>query len=161
MENTGQVPAPFPNMNRLDDILVLTPQFSPIEARLTVLTSVRSPDSELLPAREKPALRVAGWVNGPLCEYAETLRQRTSLKQESPSTESKAFRSQALILEPCFWEPEHPFCYELAIELYEGSEIRDRRRMLIVIRHLQVRGRQLLFNGKPYFVQGTRRSSPA
>jgi len=138
-------------MIRLDDVLVLTPQITPTAARIVVIASYKAAESVPI-----PPLDLVGQVIGPSCEYATTLSGRVPLPTSSMNHTLK-FQAAVQILEPCFWEPQHPFCYEIQLELHKAGKddrLLDMRRVICGIRHLAVDGLELLLNGQPFFLQG-------
>jgi hypothetical protein len=149
-------------MIHLDDVLVLVPHITAAEARVTVLASWTDETGE---AAQRVELR--GHVAGPRCEYATTLSTRTPLAPldgaAAPfaATCSPTLQVAAGVLEPCFWEPEHPFCYELQLELWAGGQRADTRRVLFGIRHLAARAGALRLNGRPFVMRGVRHRGTA
>lgn len=139
-------------MIRLDEILVLTPQITPTEARMVVMASCKAIE-EQQPLLH--SLRIEGRVIGPTCEYASTLPSRVPISTYRPS-KSHYLQANVQILEPCFWEPEHPFCYEVQLELHDDQRLLDMQRIIAGIRHLEVDGNELLLNGQPFFVRGVK-----
>jgi hypothetical protein len=137
-------------MIRIAEVLALVPKITPVEARMTLLASSTSEADSLY-----TSLYLAGQVTGPLCEYATTLRARIPLQSIGIDTEN-LLRAEARILEPCFWEPQHPFCYEVQLELHGNAGLLDMRRIISGIRHLEMDGDELLLNGQPFFVQGVK-----
>lgn len=67
---------------------------------------------------------------------------------------SETMQADAKILEPCFWEPEHPFCYEIQLELRAEDSLLDMRRIICGIRHLTFERTELLLNGQECFLEG-------
>jgi len=53
-----------------------------------------------------------------------------------------------------FWSPDDPYLYECKISLTDGSTVTDRYSLWVGIRTIQVKGDQLLLNGKPIFLKG-------
>jgi hypothetical protein len=141
-------------MIRLSDHFVLVPRMTPIEARLQIIASWTAHEPV-----EPQHLWIEGTVKGPICEYSTTLSGRSRLEPEfvaeraSPASNLKA---HATILDPCYWEPQHPFCYEIDLELRDDERVLDRRHILTGLRHLTVESSELLLNGRPYFLQGVR-----
>jgi hypothetical protein len=93
-----------------------------------------------------------------MCEYAKTLMDRISLapmrRLNDPS--HNQVLACARILEPCFWSPVHPFCYEVSLELRQGDRVADMRMITAGVRHLQVVGLELLLNGQPMVIRGVK-----
>ena len=52
------------------------------------------------------------------------------------------------------WAPDDPFLYELSLALGNADRLVDEYRMRVGIRTVEVRGSQLLLNGKPIFLRG-------
>lgn len=52
------------------------------------------------------------------------------------------------------WSPEDPYLYECEVTLVEGTHILDRYTLEVGIRTIEVRGDQILLNGKPVFLKG-------
>jgi hypothetical protein len=147
-------------MIRLDVHLVLTPQLTPVEARMLIVGSWRSDDADAPPV----PLRLEGKVVGPLCEYAETLSNPSRLRPASSGPippHAVKLMANARILEPCFWEPSHPFCYDVQVELHGDDGLLDMRRMVAGIRHLAVVAAELLLNGQEVFLRGVRHQAAA
>src|SRR5262245_18538540 len=106
---------------RLEEVRLLTPRITPIDAQLVVCASWSDDD----PSPLSPELR--GSIVGPMCEYAKTLMDRISLAPMHRLTNLAPHQvlACARVLEPCFWDPQHPFCYEVSIELHHSDHIVD------------------------------------
>jgi hypothetical protein len=120
---------------------------TPTEARLHVRATWSDPEPD------PPSLQLNGRVTGPFCEYAKTLTDRVPL---TPHSAAPPLQASARVLEPCFWEPQHPFYYEVHVELQHASRVVDTRRVLAGVRHLELNGGGLLLNGQPIAVEGVR-----
>jgi hypothetical protein len=152
---TQQRPAIDRRMIRLSDHLVLAPQVSPVEARVVVLCAWTS-DAPVTPSN----LRLAGRIGGPWCEYAQTLSSWVPLRVEpSPPPVPQQLRATALIMDPCFWEPQHPFCYEVELELHDESGLVDERRFRWGICHVSTSRGQIWLNNHRVFLHGVRRAA--
>ena len=147
-------------MIRLEHTLILSPQLSPTEARIVVTASVTEEEEA---SSDRP--RLEGSVIGPLCEYAVTLSSRVALRpwEEPVGLGPKRTRltATARILEPCFWEPQHPFCYEISLELRSEDRLLDMRRIIAGIRHLAIQAKELFLNGQEFFLDGVRHAETA
>jgi hypothetical protein len=142
----------LPHMIRIDDVLVVTPQITPTEARMVIIASWKAVDPMPPPV---PALRIEGKVIGPRCEYAETLITRLPYRSAT-MLQSLNLKATVQILEPCFWEPAHPFCYEVQLELHDEQRLLDMRHIVAGIRHLAIDGSRLELNGQDFFLSGVR-----
>jgi hypothetical protein len=137
-------------MTQLSDLFVLVPKITVIDADVVVMASWTGQG----PAPESD-WQLEGRVVGPSCEYASTLPSRVTLRP-LPSAADDRLRATARALEPCLWEPEHPFCYDLDLELRDRLAGRlDSIQITIGIRHLAVDHGKLLLNGHPVFLTGT------
>ncbi len=147
-------------MIRIDDVLILTPQFTPAEAHILVMASWKA-EEQAAPE----SVRLEGMVVGPLCEYSDTLTSRFELKPTAAhfgrALQPSHLMASARIFEPCFWEPAHPFCYEIQLELHGIDRLLDMRRIVSGIRHLAVARRELLLNGQEVFLNGVRHGPEA
>ena len=52
------------------------------------------------------------------------------------------------------WSPEHPNLYVATIELLRGGKVEMRRKERFGVRKIEVRGKQLYLNDRPFFVRG-------
>lgn len=139
-------------MIRLTDHLVLLKRMTPVAARLQVLASWTADEQE-----SPQHLWIEGAVKGPLCEYSTTLSGETRLEPEfvaEQASPSSGLKASAEILDPCFWEPQHPFCYEVDLELHDDDRLLDMRRIITGLRHLAVEEGELLLNGQDFFLEG-------
>jgi hypothetical protein len=139
-------------MIRIEDCFVFTPRLTPTEAQLFVVATWSEADAE------PPLPELAGRLIGPNCEYTRTLPDRipvAPMRRTDQYPDNQA-RACARVLEPCFWSPEHPFCYELELELRHGDRVVDMRRITMGLRHLAVTRGELLLNGQTLFVEGVK-----
>jgi hypothetical protein len=142
-------------MIRLSDHFVLAPQVSPVEARVVVLCAWTS-DTPVTPLN----LRLSGRIGGPWCEYAQTLSSWVPLRAEpSPTSAPQQLRATALLMDPCFWEPQHPFCYEVELELHDDAGLVDQRRFRWGICHVGTGRGQLWLNNHQVFLRGMRHAA--
>ncbi|GEM_PF-3676822 len=145
-------------MIRLSDHFVFAPRVSPIEAQVVVRCAWTS---DVTCGQSK--LRLAGRIVGPWCEYANTLSSSVPLCSEAvPDLAPNQLRATALLIDPCFWEPQHPFCYEVELELHDDSRrLIDQRRFRWGISHVGTGRGQLWLNNHPIFLGGVRHSAAA
>jgi hypothetical protein len=145
------------DLPRLDDVLILVPQIAATSARVVVLATWSG---------QPPAfcgqVQIGGQARGPHCQYADTLSTRTALRFDDKSPQAAAvaprtlLRASAHLLEPCFWEPAHPFYYDLNLQLRDQEKCWDERQLHVGIRHLQIRNGRLELNGSATFLVGIR-----
>ena len=136
------------------------PEIAPTHAQVLVLASVK-------PTEEQPHnLRLGGQIVGPTCPYSSTLTARIPLHSrigkdlagEAVDTQRPdVLSASARILDPCFWEPEHPFCYELQLQLDQDQTCLATQAVQMGVRHLEVRRSRLRLNGQEFFLTAVRR----
>lgn len=95
--------------------------------------------------------RIAGWVqlDGNRSSQEVTLRIPEADIEHSVTTDGNGYAQFEMDADLELWSPENPKLY--AVELIAGSDtIEDR----IGFRSVQVKGRDILLNGKPIFIRG-------
>ncbi len=65
-------------------------------------------------------LRVTGKIRGPFCANAQTL-PTDFLVTHSP--DSAGPLGAASVIDPCYWTPELPMTYEVAIQVIDGERV--------------------------------------
>ncbi len=81
--------------------------------------------------------------------------QGHSVAAESSLTFSNGMAEAVLeVANAQFWSPESPYLYKLTVTLGDGDQITDRYILEVGIRTVEVRGTQLLLNGKPIYLKG-------
>jgi len=64
------------------------------------------------------------------------------------------FDSEISVPQAKLWAPGSPYLYQLKVELLSGRQAADQMDFPVGIRTVNVKGRQLLLNGKPIFLKG-------
>jgi hypothetical protein len=105
-----------------------------------------------LPATESVALtNISGRIIGPDCRFAKTLPATIPFLNRGPG--ASGLLLEATIPDPCFWTPELPFLYRVAIKIRdESGEFNINRRL--GIRRLGAIGRSLYLDGKRWVARG-------
>lgn len=135
-------------MPALDELLIGTPRIEPSSARVTVLATCTEPAD---------GLRLEGHLTGPVCLYARTVEATARIRPEptGPGVGGTApLQAACDVSEPCLWEPEHPFLYRGAVELWQHDRQLDERPLSVGIRVVGATEKQLLLNGKPATLRG-------
>jgi hypothetical protein len=96
-------------------------------------------------------LSLSGQVRGPRCLYAETLPATSPLIDLG---RGPTLLAQAVVPEPCFWSPDLPAIYDVAVNLKRGDEIIATTRREIGLKSLGVRGRDFAVAGKRWVLRG-------
>jgi beta-galactosidase/beta-glucuronidase len=137
-------------MSKLDELLIGTPHIEPSIARVTVLATCTEPADDL---------RLEGHLTGPVCAYSRTIEATMRLVPETPRgkiTGTAVLQAGGNLSEPCLWEPEHPFLYHGAVELWQDDRKLDERAIEIGVRLVGATSDQLLLNGHPTVLGGVR-----
>jgi beta-glucuronidase len=94
---------------------------------------------------------VAGWVklNGPRAAQRITIRIPEAGASTTVTTDSKGYASVSFPATLTLWSPENPKLYDVAIES-ETETVHE----AIGFRTIEVRGTDILLNGKPVFLRG-------
>lgn len=77
------------------------------------------------------------------------LKRHDTEQSIEENIDSKKIEVSITVSNPELWTPESPNLYSLTIELLKGNEIFDSYSLNIGIRTIEVKGNQLLLNGKP------------
>ena len=129
-------------MAKLTELLIWSPAIEPTVARITVVASCEEPVE---------GMRLQGSLQGPTCTYAKTIEGETALVPQPVTAGIEgegAVQAEAKVMEPCLWEPEHPFLYQMQIELCHGEKKLDAQSLSMGIRHLACGEQGLRLNGK-------------
>lgn len=99
---------------------------------------------------------LTGRVVGPTCEFSRTLSATvpfTAKRSARIRGDAETLLAEAIVPDPCFWSQELPFLYRAEIELRRGSELLEAAERAVGIRPLGARGRQLIWEGRPWVVR--------
>jgi hypothetical protein len=103
-----------------------------------------------------PTTELRGRLMGPRCLYAATVEVGYPLRPFSRRPEGlEGLAARVVIPEPSLWEPQCPFVYQGAVELWQDGERRDQVPIRRGLRHvalgrggLRVNGRRLALGGR-------------
>lgn len=111
-----------------------------------------------LRATAEPAWRLVGEVVGPFSHRTRCLTATVKFRQ--PLAPSSAVPSsggdllvEAVMPDPCFWQPEQPFYYEVGIRLVAGDATLAEVRRQLGLRPVGAHGRRFYMQGKPWVVR--------
>lgn len=130
-----------------------------IQREVTLYTTPKSRLKDVtvqttLPGK-KAFIKVSGFsegLSGKTIRFALKGFGWKSVRQEPLS--GRNFETVFSVPQPKLWAPGSPNLYELKVEIMEGGKPIDEVRMPVGIRTIQVRGDQILLNGKPIFLKG-------
>lgn len=94
--------------------------------------------------------QLSGSLTGPVCRYAETLPARSQLVDRGPGA---SLLAAAAVPEPCFWSPEMPHLYDVAIELRRGENVVATSKRLFGFRNLGAAGSKLIYGAKRWVLR--------
>jgi len=77
-----------------------------------------------------------------------------NILRSSKSIQNKKAKIKLEINNCKFWTPEHPFLYELKVQLKKDSQIVDEYSLPIGIREIKIEGNKLLLNNKIIYLKG-------
>jgi len=113
---------------------------------VTVKTSIRGADG-----RVAYTVEVAGRaerVSVAVVDGRKTVAETTSTVEDGVAS------GHVRVANARFWSPEDPHLYTLSVKVLRKTEVVDEYDLRIGIRTLQVKGTQLLLNGRPIFMRG-------
>lgn len=95
--------------------------------------------------------RIAGWVqlDGAQAEQNVTVKIPEAGAEVTVQTDAKGYATFTFEADLTLWSPENPYLYDVELHA-ETDSIVDR----IGFRSIQVKGRDILLNGKPIFIRG-------
>lgn len=88
---------------------------------------------------------IRGRLMGPTCAVTTTIEVAYRVRD-----------NRVIIPEPAWWDPQSPFLYGGPIELWDGGERIETRRVQIGLRHTTVAGGQVIHNGRPVELKSKR-----
>lgn len=111
-----------------------------------------------LRATVEPGWQLTGEVVGPFSHRTRclpaTIRFRRPMKlpaaAESPGGDLLV---EAIVPDPCFWQPEQPFYYGVAVRLVAGETTLAEVRRQLGVRPLGAHGRRFYMQGKPWVLR--------
>jgi hypothetical protein len=128
--------------NRILDVVVVNYRLDPHETELRVHVKTE----HLTPTTE-----IRGRLLGPRCAYSSTIEIAYALREVERSGHLEL---RAVIPEASWWDPESPFLYDGAIELWHDGALGDRIEFGHGIRVLQINSKGLRLNGRPFLLRG-------
>lgn len=137
----------------IDDVDLRIVRLDPAETRVQVRARVRSS-----PASDS---QFTGQIVGPTCAYSTTLPTSFSLRFKPMALEDDRsaiieWLADSTIVDPCFWEPQHPFVYAVNVRLLVNGELRDERRRIAGLCRLFSHHRRLRLNSAGWTPIGAR-----
>ena len=134
--------------NHIVRVNVWPTRLSPAEAELRVVVR---------PQQLTSTTQVHGRLMGPRCRYTSTVEVAYALRESSREYEKEGepcIGLRVIIPEPNFWEPQSPHLYEGSVELWQGRQLTDQRRIRHGLRVLSLSPGGLLCNGRPLVLRG-------
>ena len=106
----------------------------------------------LIQLRPHSADTIAGWVklNGARPQQRVTVRIPEAGVAQTVTTDANGYAALNIPARLSLWSPDHPKLYDVTVEA-ETDSVRDR----IGFRTIEVKGLDILLNGKPIFLRGT------
>jgi hypothetical protein len=127
-------------------------RLDPVEAEVWVSAS---------PEQLTSTTQLRGRLVGPRCPYTTTVEVAYAFREHSRQYESEGaprLLLRVVIPEPSLWDPQTPFLYEGALELWQSGQLCQQVQVKHGLRTLQLGARGLEVNGKSLPICGIRRS---
>jgi hypothetical protein len=132
--------------NRILQVQVCQHSLDPAQAELWITASAE---------HMTPATELRGRLAGPRCLYAATVEVGYPLRPFSRRPEGLVgLAARVVIPEPSLWEPQCPFVYQGAVELWQDSERRDQVPIRRGLRRVSLGRGGLRVNGRPLVLRG-------
>jgi hypothetical protein len=134
--------------NRIKNMGIMNGRLTPTEAHLHVFVYPEFLYSSTL---------VRGRVVGPSCAYSSTVEVAYDLRETSREYESTGIPHigvQAIIPEPCLWDPESPFLYRIIVELWQKGDLCEQQSLSHAFHESQLGPKGLRWNGRPFLIRG-------
>lgn len=111
-----------------------------------------------LRATAEPGWQLTGEVVGPFSQRTRclpaTVKFRRPWKPPSAAdSPDSGLLVEAVVPDPCFWQPEQPFYYEVAVRLVAGDTTLVEVRRQLGVRPLGAHGRRFYMQGKPWVLR--------
>ena len=87
-------------------------------------------------------------------EYTGTGRARVNEREVGLDFQGGTAEARVRVPSARFWSPEDPYLYPLTVTLDDGKRVSDAYSLEVGIRTIEVRGDQLLLNGRPISLRG-------
>lgn len=103
-----------------------------------------------------PEWRLAGVVRGPRCLYARTLPNEAALDDMGPDPAPLA---RARLIEPCYWTPDLPYLYDVALEVRHGDRVVAAAEQTVGFKRFGIDRGRFWLDTKPFVLRAWRRAS--
>src|SRR5438132_5007392 len=138
--------------NRIRNLRISNSLVSPAEAAISI---------SVQPEQVTSTTQVRGRVVGPRCAYSSTVEVAYPMREVSRQYEKydvPGLMLRVVIPEPCLWDPQSPFVYEVAMELWQSGQLCDQVRTNHWLYSLKLTPQGLRWNGRPIALAGVERS---
>jgi hypothetical protein len=134
--------------NCIREVVVSDTRIEPVAAEVRI---------SVFPERLTHTTDIRGQLVGPRCAYATTVEVAYPMRTWSLADQPREMPHLSLsvvIPEPSLWEPQTPFLYEGAVELWENGRCCDQASIRHGLRDLRVNSRGVRLNGRPFPIRG-------
>ncbi|HEV3447407.1 MAG TPA: hypothetical protein VG099_22390 [Gemmataceae bacterium] len=134
--------------NRIRSLKIWNSSVNPAEAGISI---------SVQPEQMTSTTQVRGRVVGPRCVYSSTVEVAYPMREVSRQYEKydvPGLILRVVIPEPCLWDPQSPFVYEVAAELWQSGQLCDQVRTSHCLYSLKLTPQGLRWNGRPMALSG-------
>jgi hypothetical protein len=134
--------------NRIRSLRIWNYSINPAEAEIWLSVE---------PEQMTSTTQVRGRLVGPRCAYSSTVEVAYPMREMSRQYERDDIPGLSLrvvIPEPCLWDPQSPFIYEVAAELWQRGQLCDQIRTSHGLYSLKLTLQGLRWNGRPMTLSG-------
>src|SRR2546421_9496073 len=138
--------------NRIRSLKIWNRSVNPAEAGISI---------SVQPEQMTSTTQVRGRIVGPRCAYSSTVEVAYPMREVSRQYEKydvPGLILRVVIPEPCLWDPQSPFIYEVTAELWQSGQLCDQVRTSHCLYFLKLTPQGLRWNGRPMALCGVERS---
>src|SRR5437588_4159307 len=137
--------------NHIRNFRISNDSVNPAEAGISI---------SVQPEQMTSTTQVRGRVVGPHCVYSSTVEVAYPMREVARQYEKydvPGLILRVVIPEPCLWDPQSPFIYEVTVELWQSGQLCDQVRTSHGLFFLKLAHQGLRWNGRPMTLAGVER----
>jgi hypothetical protein len=138
--------------NHIKSLTIWNARLDPAEAEVWI---------SLHPERLTSTTQVLGRIVGPRCVYSSTVEVAYPMREQRRQYEKEGdpgLTMRVIIPEPCLWDPQSPFIYQVNAELWESGKICQNVATSHSLYTLKLTPQGLRWNGRPVSLFGVARA---
>jgi hypothetical protein len=137
--------------NRIRSLRISNTSVNPAEADISI---------SVQPEQVTSTTQIRGRIVGPRCAYSSTVEVAYPMREVSRQYDKydiPGLTLRVVIPEPCLWDLQSPFIYEVVAELWQSGQLCDQVRTSHGLCSLKLTPQGLRWNGRPITLSGVER----